>query len=95
VYFCSARVVDLRSFNYTLSSTCVLGCWVERCGGKGTVYVGCRLLDLRKTFPKPQTAEFQGRAGNHLVMLTKAQFLVSFDFQFGGGGRDVRTWTIL
>jgi hypothetical protein len=49
--------------------------------GKGAVYIGCRLFVLRAPFPKPQTAEFQGRAGNHMVMLTKTQFLVSFDFK--------------
>ena len=53
--------------------------------GKGSVQAGCRFLDLRATLPKPQAAEFQGRAGNHLVMLTKAQFLVSLDFKGGGG----------
>jgi hypothetical protein len=74
-----------------------------RGGGEGDCVrrlqvASCKLLDLRATFSKPQTAEFQGRAGNHLVMLTKAQFLVSFNFKGWGGGmvcRDVRTWTIL
>lgn len=47
-------------------------------------------VDFRAKFPKLRTTEFLGRVANHLVMFTKAQFLVrSSGFEWGQGSENI------